>query len=81
MAPKTNITQIVHTSFIGRPRGHPLATKGNAECYLVGVNFSIDSDTYALLVGGPILTVLFATRRANKCKIAYIYCAFCNLES
>ena len=25
-----------------------------------------------------IFTVLFATRRAKKCTIAYIYCAFCN---
>ena len=28
-----------------------------------------------------IFTALFAIRRAKKCKIAYIYCAFCNLES
>ncbi len=25
--------------------------------------------------------MLSATRRAQKCKIAYIYCAFCNSES
>ncbi len=28
-----------------------------------------------------IFTVLFVIWRAQKCKIANIYCAFCNLES
>ena len=28
-----------------------------------------------------IFTVLFAIRRAKKCKISLYYCAFCNLES
>ena len=27
-----------------------------------------------------IFTVLFAIRRGKQCKMAYIYCAFCNLE-
>ena len=31
--------------------------------------------------GSPCKIVLFAIRRARKCKIAYIYCAFCNLDS